>query len=501
MMMKKSLFLWSIILQVILTCTVKAQPFSRLYYDSQWPLRFSSIEMRDGFSYLTGLTAAVDSPHYIKALWGKVDQPGDVIYMKRFVDTLPYSYTLYSNNLKHSADGNFLMCGEMIDTTGKIFISKIDTNGNIIFYASYKDTAMQIFQAQGVVEIPGAGYLIAVNASFITGGTKTIIIRTDTLGVIINKKIYGAGALEIPWVIQPMLNGHYMVGAISRKATTNTPFWCKTWMIEVDSMGNMVNQWLDSDATNMWPYGMQQTSDSGWIVVRQHLAYDVNSFQKYNAGIVKYSKTFNKEWEYYFGDSSDVTGFYDVEVLSDGKYIVCGTTPIWGSDSAHRFGWIVKFDTDGTLLWDKKYVAYERFGTHSFLYDIDILPNGDLLACGELRFSFDVGIRPIQQGWILRTDSNGCVIDNCTVGVEEVERKKIDFLLSPNPATTSVTINIDESMLGGTATISDIMGREIMKLAVQIRNPQFDIRNLSSGVYIVEVEGKGGRAVKRLVKQ
>ncbi len=105
-------------------------------------------------------------------------------------------------------------------------------------------------------------------------------------------------------------------------------------------------------------------------------------------------------------------------------------------------------------------------------------------------------------------DFNSPVVTNTTsntialaTSVANLGIRNADFGLNPNPATESVRISIDESMIGSNLTITDLTGREVLHSAVQIRNPQFDIRNLSPGVYFVTLENKTGRVTKKLVKQ
>ncbi len=87
-----------------------------------------------------------------------------------------------------------------------------------------------------------------------------------------------------------------------------------------------------------------------------------------------------------------------------------------------------------------------------------------------------------------------------TLGISSVTPQP-SFLLSPNPANTSVTISIDESMIGGTVTVMDLMGRKMLAVQLATGNQQLATDNLSSGVYFVEVVSKGGRVVKQLMKQ
>lgn len=462
-----------------------AQHFSRTYYDNRPFLIYSSLVQVNKSIYLTGVTAPVVPPYYLKGFFNKVDDSGQPAFAVGLIDSLKYSYEFYWNNLKQTSDGNLIASGEMIDTAKKIFIMKIDTLGNVLFWKQYADSTISIFNGRDIIEIPGQGYLIIINAAFINGNNADIMVyRTDLSGNILNKKVYGAGSQEAPCVARKMLNGNYLIGGTSIKTGSTTPFWCRTWLLELDSFGNMANQWLDTDATNLWVRGMQQTADSGWIIVRQHLAYDVNDVQGYNASIIKLDKSFNKQWEIVRGDSGAYTGLYDIEILPDGKYIACGTVPTWGHDSAYHWGWIVKIDTGGTIIWDRKYLAVARFGTENYLNDIDILPNGDLLACGELRFGFDVGIYPTQQGWILRTDSNGCVIDNCLVSVQEASTSSIIGIKTyPNPTSAYVLF---ESTITTPVKIEvyDLAGRIVTeKEILPLATLKLETDDWASGVY------------------
>jgi hypothetical protein len=67
----------------------------------------------------------------------------------------------------------------------------------------------------------------------------------------------------------------------------------------------------------------------------------------------------------------------------------------------------------------------------------------------------------------------------------------------PNPATEVVYIGVDESMIGGTATVSDIMGRKMVVVQLQTANTKLQTANLASGVYFVAVADNEGRSETR----
>lgn len=74
------------------------------------------------------------------------------------------------------------------------------------------------------------------------------------------------------------------------------------------------------------------------------------------------------------------------------------------------------------------------------------------------------------------------------------------FAISPNPATNTVTISIDESMIGSIATVTDITGRGIINYKLEMINTPVQTGGLANGIYLVTITGTGGgSATKKLI--
>ncbi len=72
------------------------------------------------------------------------------------------------------------------------------------------------------------------------------------------------------------------------------------------------------------------------------------------------------------------------------------------------------------------------------------------------------------------------------------------FSISPNPASTTFTISIDESLLNSTATVTDITGRRIMAVQLATSNLQLATGNFTSGIYFVTVNTGTQSATRKL---
>ena len=83
--------------------------------------------------------------------------------------------------------------------------------------------------------------------------------------------------------------------------------------------------------------------------------------------------------------------------------------------------------------------------------------------------------------------------------VHQVGINNLQFSISPNPASNTVNISIDESMVGSTLTVTDIMGRKLAAVQLQTTNNKLETTNLATGVYLVSISNGEHRATRKLV--
>lgn len=96
--------------------------------------------------------------------------------------------------------------------------------------------------------------------------------------------------------------------------------------------------------------------------------------------IVKLNEAGEKIWEKQLGNVNEQTDGYDVTSTADGGFAVTGL--IREKDTSNLFTWVLKFDSDGNLQWEKKYssgVAYSISQTKDLGYILSgyhLLPGG-----------------------------------------------------------------------------------------------------------------------------
>ena len=95
----------------------------------------------------------------------------------------------------------------------------------------------------------------------------------------------------------------------------------------------------------------------------------------------------------------------------------------------------------------------------------------------------------------------GVIIASNASSIAESVIQPTAFRINPNPASYSVTISIDESMIGRTLSVYDIIGKKMVDVQLETTNTKLETFSFANGVYFVTVENKRGRLTKKLVIQ
>ena len=120
-----------------------------------------------------------------------------------------------------------------------------------------------------------------------------------------------------------------------------------------------------------------------------------------------------------------------------------------------------------------------------------MLPDGSLIAVGQCK---NLQQQPPQVGWFLKLDSNGCEIENCTVGIDPQPPKGGLIQVYPNPANDKVNVSFSADEKVNEIVVCDVQGRELLKQKIQLQNSsiEIDIKDLPSGLYFLQLRNEKG---------
>ena len=110
-------------------------------------------------------------------------------------------------------------------------------------------------------------------------------------------------------------------------------------IIQVDKFGEVIWTFSYGGIYNDVGYSLVY-SDGGWALAGQTYSYDIGGG---DAWLIKVSESGVFAWMQIYGKSNTDTA-YDIDIASDGGYIICGSTFIQGNQYD---GWLIKTDSRG----------------------------------------------------------------------------------------------------------------------------------------------------------
>ncbi len=507
--MKMILLLYSRLAVLLLSCCTftsicHAQLWNRTYIEDRPTMLFSSAEYNAGVNYVVGVTSDITALNFDQIILGKIDGNGDLLNYKIVYDSATKGYSAFYNALIKNDKNELIYAGYSRDSLPRLLVLKTDQSYSSIKVYEYSTPNATAFRAYNIMQYDENSYYIT-GVITTSNNADVILIKIDSNSNRVWEKSFNQHKIDYGRKILKLTNGNIMIGAVRNRADTQPIEYSNTWLLEVDTAGNLVRQWFDLNDSTYAAEGLLQTQDGGFVYgAQKKFLQSVNDVYK-TATIVKLNSSFGKEWIFSDGSYNDVTGIYDIEELSDGSFIGCGNKPFYESDQSILSGWIVKLNSNGGIVWNKTYRGIHESQTLNYLTDIDLLPDGSLIAVGQCQYP---GHTPPQVGWFLKLDSNGCEIENCLVGIDEQVSPTSNLQLNiyPNPFTSDVSIALSGGYVtGAIITITNVTGQTFYyqtksNLATGYTK-MLDLSYLPNGVYFVAVSTAEGKAVKRVVKQ
>lgn len=463
--------------------------WNKTYIEDRPVLLFSSV-LKDSNSYfVTGVTS--DFTNLSRSFIGKIDENGTFTNHRSIYDSVVKNYGTFYNTLIKTLTGEFAQTGYSGDSLARLFFSTFDKDLDTVTIHEYYTPGIIAYYGYDILQYDSSSYYITgVTSDSISLDANVVLVKIDSYGNRVWERYYNKYIQDYAKSIIKLNNGNLLMGCV-RLDLGQPNEHANTWLLEVDTDGTIKRQWFDPNDSTYAAEGLKQTSDSGFIYGAQKKHSQSFSDIYYTATIVKVSNSFQKQWTFKDGDKSLYTGINDIEELADGSFVACGNKPFYAPNFNTLSGWVVKLSSTGQVIWNNVYRGIDSTGTLNFLTDIDVLPDGSLIAVGQCQHS---GHIPSQVGWFLKLDSNGCEIENCTVGVEKIENTIRQIIVYPNPASDKVNVSFNADEEVNEIVVCDVTGRELQKQKMQQQNTplEIDIKDLPHGLYFLQVKDEKG---------
>lgn len=166
-----------------------------------------------------------------------------------------------------------------------------------------------------------------------------------------------------------------------------------------------------------------------------------------------------------------------------------------------QYSMFVKLDLEGNLTWKRIFKQWDR---DNRFFSLTGVPDGFIICADGKDTTHATGFT---DAWIIKTDTNGCIIPGChlTDGLVQITNPDAFVNVFPNPASDNITVQItDERAKLKSYFIYDGKGNFISQQAVHHTLETFSIntQQLPNGNYYLVIELTGGeRGVKKLMIQ
>jgi hypothetical protein len=374
------------------------------------------------------------------------------------------------------------------------YFARLDETGDTLFTKVYErqdtcDLVLDMVQTR-----PNKIMLIGWTCNDTTqDNTELMFITVDTLGNEVNRVVWGGGGTD--FVSAGVVVGEHgdvvMAGYTKSFPSNNSG---RTWVVRTDSIGNVKwhRTYSGVVSTGSSAARLCMLPDGNLLVAGGNSTFGSGVFDG-DGFLLKIdtagTQLWAKEYEVMGGQ-----GLWGVVGLEDGTIVSCGVTDDGAGGS--QAGWLIKTDENGDTLWTRTYDSSDLI---DYLRNMLVLPNGDIVMVGHGRAPGQTN----QDGWILRVDSMGCLVEGCgAVGIEEqLVIGNEQFSIWPNPAEN--VLNIVSQMKMETVQLYDMQGRLVYRSAVgHLQEYGVDVSSLGVGMYVLEVRSTEGiQSVRKVMIQ
>tara|TARA_B110000046_G_C13006276_1_gene404550 strand:- start:724 stop:2262 length:1539 start_codon:yes stop_codon:yes gene_type:complete len=501
--MKKTKFLLFILL-IQSICYSQSPPieWQKTFGGSNDDRANNIIQTTDGGYIATGYTESSDGDitnnQGLHDIWVvKLNSTGDIQWQKTFGGS---GYE-QGNEILQTIEGGYILTGWTASNNGNIstnyggtdfWVIKLDPNGSLEWEKNFGGTGADF--GVSIKQTSEGGFIIGggtqSNDIDLSGDPRFYadfwVVKLNSLGDIEWQKTLGGTFVDYFFDIEQSNDSGYIIGGrvLSDDGDiTNNQGGFDSWIVKLNSVGVIQWQKTFGGTSNDYLFDIQKTVDGGFVTVGYTESNDGDvSINRGNGDcwVVKFTETGIIQWEKTFGG----TGHDEANMIkqtNDGNYIFIGYTnssdgDITFSNGSYDF-WIVKIDGIGNILWQKTLGGTDE----DYGYSIQQTSDGGFITIGYTNStSLDITENNgLNDFWIVKLEEE-------TLSINNVEKDII--LIYPNPVTSILNIKTVNEVTLYKIVITDLLGNLVLEQ--KLNNLKVNIKELSSGVYILQLKSE-----------
>lgn len=281
------------------------------------------------------------------------------------------------------------------------WVLKVSSTGEVEWSKQYGGTENDYFSS--IVQTSDGGYIIAGNTQgSVYGNTShgsddAWILKISADGTVEWTKQYGSSSYETLDSIQIAVDGGYIAtGTTQGDMSPNVSHgYFDAFVLKIGSDGS--EEWVKQYGTALQdtPTFIQSTSDGGYILsgYTKGIVGGGSSFGTFDGWLLKLSSDGSEQWSKQYGTTGEDI-LRQVRETTDGGFVATG---YFSSTYGSNDGWILKTDSNGVQEWSKWYGNAQ----YEFLSSIEQTNDGGYVAAGQSYQGSQY------DGWLLKVDETG----------------------------------------------------------------------------------------------
>jgi hypothetical protein len=410
-------------------------------------------------------------------------------------------YSVIQDGLKRLNDSVIVLATTYIhwDTTNYT----MDTiKSGLLFFNNQGDTLYsrwfgesKRFLIRGFERIDNHLFLLGTT-TIIGDGKKSYIVKTDLQGNLIWEKMltqYTSGYCFIAGIEKS--NGGYLVNGLFNEIF-NVSGSAFGGIYKLSSSGNI--EWFKAvydTARGAQKIRKDSIDNTYYFLGSKDTIVNVGDYP-INAFISKIDSLGNFIWIKVFNEHPKIfKNIWQYRILKNGDLIFCGERLESLGGNVHA-GWICRTDKLGNILWENMYKLHEYGGVSSYnlLADIKEMPDGGFLATGTCKDT----ITKYQGIWLIRVDSNGCLIPGCfPTAVQVYPTEDFHINVYPNPSQGNFTVEYSKPTTEKLMLqVFDVSGRKIQVQHI-LKDSYKSLVSLQQplGIYFLKLINEQGKPI------
>jgi hypothetical protein len=248
------------------------------------------------------------------------------------------------------------------------------------------------------------------------------------------------------------------------------------YLIKIDNERNL--EWSKHFGNPLYPdgsiYTIIQSGNSYFIPLSSYVTDPISEdFYNRRYSIIKLDAAYDEVWNKIYGVRAEYTGLGTITIDNINGDILATVT------DNHVSG-LMRISHDGDSISTHYYIPDGSVGENALLAIKQTPDNGFIMA--------GVAYDP-QVMWLVKTDSCGCVEDDCECGGSDVELVWVDgeIEIFPNPASDVLHFSLPENIEEVRFEIYDNLGRLLITNELLGWENKVDVSHLKSGNYFVRI--------------